>query len=65
LAALVEFLNEKGGDGGPDMSYRQRDDTLVLTDVSVAAARNINRNDLMTKVRTLVARLGRSRNASS
>jgi hypothetical protein len=36
------------------MSYLQRDDTLVLTDISVAAARsNINRNDLITKIRVL------------
>jgi hypothetical protein len=27
------------GDGGPDMSYQQQDDILVLADSSVAAAR--------------------------
>jgi hypothetical protein len=44
------------------MFYRQRDDTLVLTDVSVAAARsNINRNDLITKIRALAAREAKKR----
>ena len=42
------------GDGGPDMSYRQRNGTLVLTDVSVVAARgNTNRQRLMTKTGVL------------
>ena len=42
------------GDGSPDMSYWQRNGTLVLTDASVVAARgSANRQCLMTKTGVL------------